>query len=271
MARSGDQADLWDGELLRRAQRSLGSEVFSEVIAQARSEPSVRVYLDVLDALTEQSETDRRRLRTEPVDYAEARQAVEYSVGSAYSLGRFRLTQDALMGLAADLETEDDPEVLERLLLAFQRPTRPNVTGTGPASGPEGRGMVLSRVQDLEVRELAVQVLGSGSPPALGSAELLVLNFEPGDERLLRRILEQAQQVNNDLLHAFCRGVRRVAEAHPTPAMLALLADTYPVQPCTSCRHEGLRLLTDRAAVPAWLRSEARLDVNPAIRALITP
>ncbi|WP_407541028.1 hypothetical protein Q0M94_06435 [Deinococcus radiomollis] len=130
--------------------------------------------------------------------------------------------------------------------------------------------MVLTRVQHPEVRELALRLLSSDSAMSLLAVDLLVLNFEEGDEELLHMLLKRSAQADDGYLHAFCSDVRRLTDAHPTPAMLTLLADCYPSQPCAHCRHQLLVLLTQRAAVPAWLQVEARLDASPETHTLMS-
>ncbi|WP_407541027.1 hypothetical protein Q0M94_06430 [Deinococcus radiomollis] len=134
-ARHGDQADSWDEALLRRARDDLGLEVFGEVMKQARSEPDVRVYLEALEVLVEQVRAERRPMSTQPIDYVQARQAVDRNgPRSAFTLRSPQLTEEALIGLAADLEHEADPDVLWLLMVAFQRRTYPNApAGTGSA------------------------------------------------------------------------------------------------------------------------------------------
>jgi hypothetical protein len=68
----------------------------------------------------------------------------------------------------------------------------------------------------------------------------------------------------------FCSGLELVTEAHPTPAMLGLLAETYAQQLCLHRRHQALVLLADHGAVPDWLREEVRLDAHPGTRRLLT-
>ncbi len=284
-ARHGDQPDHWDQALLRRARNDLDPEAFSGVMEQARSEPDVRMYLDHLETLTERARADRRPMNTEPIDYAAARRAVTEAVarkalGCPFALRSARLTEEALLGLAANLEEETDPDVLWLLMCAFQRRTYPNAPERLLVLAQhfdlrvmEQAFMALSRVQHPEVRELAMRVLSSDSPMRLLSADLLTLNFEEGDEELLCTVLKHAEQADDDLRHAFCSDVRKVTEVHPTPAMLTLLADTYPSQPCAHCRHQALLLLTEHATVatvPAWLQTEARLDADPETRALVS-
>ncbi|ULH18083.1 hypothetical protein MF271_24305 (plasmid) [Deinococcus sp. KNUC1210] len=281
--RSGEQPGVWDGELLRHAASTLTPEALSETLREAKSEPAVRVYLDALDAREAQASQERSNRQTSfsaPIDYTAARQVLQDALdrnafSAPLSFVSFRLTEEAQGKLAQDLEEETDPDTVRHLLSAFSR-------GAFPFPGPPARLlalahhpddrvaeralMALQHVQHPDVRALAIELLGSSGPLQLVAVQLLRLNFEAGDERLLRRVLEQPDHGDDDLWHAFCRQVWEVAERHPTPAMLDLLAETYPQQPCSHCRCEALELLAAHGAVPVWLQTEARLDANVETR-----
>lgn len=281
--RSGGEPDVQDNELLQLAASTLAPAVLSETLREARSTPAVRAYLDTLEAHEARARQERGNRQTSfsaPIEYTAARQVLQNALErNAFSLPlsflSFRLTEAARGKLARDLEEEPDPDTVRHLLSAFAR-------GAFPFPGPPARLLALARhpddrvaeralmalghVQHTDVRALAIELLASSGPLQLLSAQLLRLNFEAGDERLLRRVLEQADHSDDDLWQAFCRQVWEVAERHSTPAMLSLLAQTYPKQPCSHCRCEALELLVTHAAVPAWLQREAQLDAHVETR-----
>ena len=283
--RSGAEPDVQDNELLRLAASTLAPDVLSETLREARSTPAVLAYLDALETREAQARQERASRQTSfsaPIGYAAARQVLQDALNRnafSYPLNflSFRLTEEARRRLAQDLEQETNPDNLRHLLSAFTREAFPF---PGPPARlialvrhPDDRVveralMALSHVQHPEVRTLAIGLLGSSVPQQLSSAQLLRLNFEAGDERLLRHVFEKSDHADDDLWHVFCRQVWEVAERHPTLAMLRLLTDTYPKQPCSHCRCKALELLVAHAAVPAWLQREARLDAHPEMRRL---
>ena len=283
--RSGNQPGDWDNGLLRSAEHTLDPEVLSETMRRARGDPAVKVYLGALKAREDQGKQewrDHQQNSSAPIDYDQARRTVKdalarEAIGCPLALRSIRLTEEALIRLAGDVEQETDPDTLRHLLCAFVRrpfpgqPSRLLTLARHPDERVAERSIIaLSRLQHPKTRTLATELLESDSPLRLVSAKLLQLNFQDGDEVLLRRVLSHADQADDDLRHGFCRDVREVADARPTAAMLALVADTYAHQPCSHCRHEALELLAEHAAVPLWLQAEARLDANPDTRQLFS-
>jgi len=282
--RSGERPGDWDEDLLQQAERVLAPDVLHETLRMGRNDPSIRAYLDEIGK-REQRQRRRGQERFQvvhpPIDFDEARRALQDALarnadGCSPVLLSSRLTEEALARLARDLEQETDPETLHQLLCAFVGrtfpgpPTRLLALASHPDIRVAERSVIaLSRLQHPEVKALAIRLLDSDGPLRLLSAKLLRLNFEAGDACLLRRVLETTAQVDDDLWHVLCRDIREIAEAYPAPDMLDLLADTYPHQPCSHCRHTALDVLVAHSAVPRWLRHEAGLDANTQTRHLM--
>lgn len=116
-----------------------------------------------------------------------------------------------------------------------------------------------------DLRKLALRWIADGDLEC--GILLLTANFEPGDFALCTPLLESVG--DEDGRHRLASNFVAMCEAHPSADALEGLLNVYEFSPCSTCRHEAVKVLVDLDIAPDWLRQEARLDVNPETRALL--
>lgn len=174
--------------------------------------------------------------------------------------------------LSADLAQASDPKI-QRILLGIFNEQK---------ESQHGRKTLLEFTQgdDERLARAAVHALANMNHPtvrALGlelltrperrgeGLRLLARDAEAGDEvkiRELRTSLTDSQE-----RHDFLFYLPEVVSQHPSDEFTALLAEIYPYQPCSACRHNAVETLLDCKALLDWLRAEAWLDANQFMRA----
>lgn len=262
-----------EASLLRQAQSWLGPDLPTVVRGWATHDPAIARFL----AQVEHSEAERETHPPSPPDvsYSALRTLVDGQAKRSMRLvllGK-RASDQTLLRLADDLREEQNPERLRSLLALFHHRAFPH----GPApllalARHEEAGVARQALINLRafahpgVRALMLEALNQPER-ALDATELMERNFEPGDEVLMQDFLARAvQQESAPALHEAVRQLVRVARAHPTPGMLALVAAAYEHQPCSDCRARLVFFLEEAGALPASLREEAALDVSEELR-----
>ncbi|GEM47166.1 hypothetical protein [Deinococcus cellulosilyticus] len=236
--------------------------------AWAREDPLIQQFLN--DCLL--AKTVHKPIGALDTSYENISKRLEDTRAGLMQLAR-HATEQTLRRLAEDLLQETDARRLERYLLLFQR--QPFPMGPLPLlplarhDDPEVRYRAqrgLKHFQSSEVRKLALELLQDPQNASVGM-ELLTLNFQSGDERMFRDVLNQlVLQEDEDHLWSFLFELRQVAHQHPTPALLDLMAQGFEHLPCSHCRHQMVLLLKAHQKLPQWLEEEARLDLNEDLR-----
>ena len=125
----------------------------------------------------------------------------------------------------------------------------------------------LSQIADPRIRPLALDVLAN---PALSGwrrssgVDMLLSNFEPGDEALLTGLLTTPRDVNE--LHWMGMGTLDVLKANPSADAAPVLLALYEHGPCTNCRMDAIEWLGQLGALPDWLLEECRYDASEYLR-----
>jgi hypothetical protein len=116
-----------------------------------------------------------------------------------------------------------------------------------------------------ELRNAALQLISNGDLEH--GARLLVGNFEDGDLFLCAQQLEHS--TDWDQCHSLGVELLALCEAHPCLEALDCLLYVYEFSPCSVCRYDAVKALTDIEIAPAWLLEEAAFDADPDTQALV--
>lgn len=286
-----------DRTWLDQARGKAGTDTVEAVIATlASSEEDARFWLDREQQLNKALREERRRRKA-------ARQATpqgshaDRTPLTAEAVLTWARTRPAYCGVAAAWARHADPAGLQllaehvlsepdravrrALLCVFFR--HPFPLGPAPLLPlvwdeddvlAQRAAMALERLTGPEVRGVALRLL-QDPQRAWFAVGLLTRNFVTGDEEALRTgaslVLASAPagRDGDGQVHAFLQTLQEITDTHRTPALLALLAESYAFQPCAHCRAELVRVLNDASALPIWLRDEASLDASPDLRAFL--
>lgn len=121
----------------------------------------------------------------------------------------------------------------------------------------------VSRNSHLSIRQLAISMLTSGGDLE-NAAELLIHNYQPGDEIRLLEAFDPASEADDR--HAILVAIRNVLEENPEADASRLGLVIYASTSCAVCRSGAAEILKQRQVVPEWLISEIRYDSYEACR-----
>jgi hypothetical protein len=96
---------------------------------------------------------------------------------------------------------------------------------------------------------------------------LLVRNAEPGDYRIIERLL--ADTSDEDAYHRLGIDVRHFVEAHRSEEAAQSLLQLYENGPCSRCRYGVVKELLAIDRLPASLREECEYDAYSETRGLV--
>jgi hypothetical protein len=273
--------------VLTDAEECCGKEEARSALAAAQvGNPHVQAFAEAAARYEAEREAPRppyRRPLTgatyDQVKDAIARhQSGRRDIVSLYAFEHWGLSasDDDLALAAADLFTTTDDKALSLYLHLFaRRPFPGSVEPLLPlVRHPDDRVMhvafrALSQIVHPGVRALALEILADSSLHGFRRANavnLLVRNYEAGDEILLAHLIEAAD--DRDECHILGMGARHLQEIHPesdpAPALLAL----YEYGPCSLCRNHAVEMLHDTRQLPDWMLEECYYDADPDIRAM---
>ncbi|PYE49490.1 hypothetical protein [Deinococcus yavapaiensis] len=272
-----DAERVEDGELLQDARGLFGEDVVNDLLRVHEHDEDVRAYLDRVEELAGRVTANSSERAALDVSLAWARREVERSRTFNPSLMRWgeRAADADVAELARDLDVERDSGRLKAMLTVFLRrpfprdPTRLIALAEHDDSVVSYRAVrALGHLQHPDVRTLALRLLRTPGREGDG-AELLHGHVELGDEDLLTDVASRASTWSPDERHAFVKNVTKLADAHPTSALLTLLASLFALQPCAACRALLVRALAVHDALPDWLREEAAWDASEELRAFV--
>lgn len=277
-----EESDAEVEDLLHQARKRLGDDEVQRLLADlAMLYPERASQLLGFDRMQTPRPPRSTRGPHPLLSLQEARRIMRQSLETSddvcpLRLRSAKLTDEARQSLATDLSVETDLRTLRLLLCIFidggyDGELQPLLEHAWyPDELISYRAVTaLSHVQAAEVRTLALQLLTALTIETV-PIRLLFLNFQPGDEALLRSYLAEAStQTDEDTLHVVCSDLRELTKGHPTPELLQLLAETYPQQPCAPCRIRLAEVLLTHQALPTWLQEEAILDSSADLRALV--
>lgn len=122
----------------------------------------------------------------------------------------------------------------------------------------------LCRLKSPAVRKFALQRLPLRRE-GQRAVDLLVTNYEPGDERIIRERAEKSKDV--DELHEFLMELLQIIEQHPEIDN-EFLTFLYDHQPCSFCRYSVVKCLIDRNLFTVQHREECLRDAEEDTRKL---
>ena len=175
--------------------------------------------------------------------------------------------------IARDLSAETDPQRLERYLSLFRR--RPFPLDPAPllvlAEEADAKVATAARkalcvIQYPSVRALALEGVDD-DPHPWELVEMLTLNFQAGDEKVIERTLQKPW--NDEEMHWLGLAVRKVFEENQTPAAFDALLLFYELGFCTMCREGAVELLAEIGPLPDYILDECRYDAYDSTRELI--
>jgi hypothetical protein len=175
---------------------------------------------------------------------------------------------------AADLLAEENEHRLNRYLRLFGKRAFPLQIDRLLAlvRHPSNDVMIaatyaLSNVADPRVRALALEIIADDSlldRRKSGGVDLLLSNYQPGDEVLLTRLLETPR--GDYEYHSIGYRVLGLFDAHPTPSFAPALLAFYEHGPCTNCRRKVVKRLHQLAKLPNWMLAECQYDASLYLR-----
>lgn len=280
-----DDPEGWDREFVNRARYVLGDEIVEAALPGIlEAEPLVAGYIQAAQALKAERKAARSELQSvkkpRPDAYEEVWQYIRRAISMPYPPRAFpalrlqRFTPVQIRRLAHDLTQTEDVVTLRLLLFVLEKfelsdsLSRLLKLSRHSDSLIAGRAIgALGRLTHPSVRSLALTLM-QGMPDGRSDAvRLLVTNLETGDDLTLRQGLESLiSEQDEDWLHNYGRELMGLVRESPSPALLSLLAEAFPHQPCTNCRARALEVLIHHEAVPDWLVAEAALDASAKIR-----
>ncbi len=239
----------------------------------AATEPSVRAYLDALDA-----EEELERGHAEP--RTQVRKSLEQvldAIRTNTRESRFfhgshwgrRATREELQRVLEALLASSDPREMEGALRCLG--------GAGlPPLDP--RIFELTRHEDDEVRYWAGRVLSKHSLPGVRACGLEAL--ARGDLLVALEILTRSAQVDDiealvaalrpleerDQEHGVGYAILDLFEHSPEVRDARLALHVYERTPCMNCRETSVDFLVGRGEAPQWLLEECAFDADEDIR-----
>ena len=247
------------GSLLWEAKEAIGEEAARQMLAGAAT-PGLQAFARAVKEDDEvRSSRSARRLNLNGAPYEQVRQVILESRPTRLGvrgLGRWgeNASADDLARAATDLLTEENDHRLTSYLRIFQErafPLDPERLLT-LMDHPNDRVMLaaadaLSRVADPRVRARGLELLTNpehqGSLKAAG-VDLLVSNFQPGDEALLANLIRTRR--DSDELHWIGMGTRDLLKANPSADALPIRMALYEYGPCSFCRYLAAQALHKR-------------------------
>ena len=272
--RAWDDDEWHDRSSVWHAGEELGEEVVARLLAEATDPPLVR-FAQAHQAAEEERErewADRpRRQDWSVVELLQA--ATSGNLGYRLRAWGEHAAEADLRVVAERLREADDPREIRNLLYVFAGRPMPDFD---PAL------LELCRHDDAELRRRAFMACGQVTHEAVrtlglaelargielaGAIDLMVRNFEPGDEARIVAALQMPDDADEQ--HSLLMSVRNLLEANPDADASVLGLIFYAFTPCEHCRRTAVRLLLDRAAAPDWLVAECRHDNDERIRELV--
>lgn len=271
--------DLADDVLLDYIEREHGAEALAALLDAARARgPFAAAYVDHALAARERGRVARdSRPQIAGPRYSDLRAYLAQGSDRVSIIQINRWAQgadDEDLRLAAEalLATEEPRRLLAHLQIFAKRRFPLSLHLLTPyAWHPNERVArrslaAMEGLADADLRRLSGDLIAAGRyvDCALG---LFVANYQPGDETLFSRLLDQA--ADDDAAHGVVFSLNDIYAANPTPAAADLLRTMYERGPCAICRADTVAPLLKLGALPDWMRAECRYDANTSTRDLV--
>jgi hypothetical protein len=259
-------------------------ELMATLQQAARTENTVRTYLDYIEKEEAKPVVDREKMRQERRDIGRLEYPIDkILIDAKNKVGEYpgHYMQSGIYATPDELETvyrhilnESDPEVLVRLLWIFRRAMLPRLDDKlfNWANGSHEKLRsaaiaALSRVKDERVHQLARQKAETGS--LLGAdqhaLDLFSNNYESGDATLITSSLAEIEP-NLGEAHSLGYSLRKVVEKNNDPALAEALLWVYENTPCGVCRFFAIKQLHEWGSLPQEVLFECKYDAEDDIR-----
>ncbi|PWF46061.1 hypothetical protein C7C56_016715 [Massilia glaciei] len=171
----------------------------------------------------------------------------------------------------AALLASDEPEHVKRLFRCFAKTGLPRFDNRMlrwlTHSDEQVRWAAVKALAPIthgELRQAGKQLIADGD--IANGVALLVNNFEAGDFSICAGHLAGLDDA--DERHDLAGKLLDLCEAHPGVGALDCLLEVYELSPCSTCRRQAVKALTDTNTAPAWVLAECAFDADPRTRAL---
>lgn len=176
-----------------------------------------------------------------------------------------------LLQMANRIETEEDKKKLCCYLAIFHSVDLPSLSprllsliNDKESSVRQATVMALSRLQDRQVRKLALELLlARGAEEVEYGLRLLEKNFDQTDTVVVARALKAVKKEHDR--HRISECLLRLTEANGQAA-LGFLPWVLENSPCPACRKQALQLLVASECAPLGFFVEAQWDVDREVR-----
>ncbi len=265
---------------------------FSQLLHQhAQSDETVQIYFEYLDkrgvldrsvsqcdrdaARKDSHERIRKQYKLEKI-LIDARNKKGDFPGHYATFGK-HATKEELDAVYASLISENDPEVLMRLLWVFRRAELPRLEdvlfqwANGSDEGIRDSVITaLTQIKDEKVHELAKEKVTKSDllGPDNGAIGLFHKNYEESDAELISSALSSLM-VNDEDAHALGYDLIELSELYEDANLSNALEWVYEYTPCTFCRYRALMQLRKFGAIDAKIAEECQFDANEDIRAFV--
>jgi hypothetical protein len=200
------------------------------------------------------------------------REAGKYP-GHYVTFGKHATPEELEKVYACLLNEHYDPTRI-RLLWVFRRAKLPRIDDIvldwANSNNAELRAAslaALSQFSDPRIHQLAKMKAETGQ--IFGADEdaldLFILNYENGDELLIKNSLDHLRPIPNDA-HSLGYSILMLADQHENAALTDLLSWVYENTPCAHCRSRAITWLDRFHQFSDALRFECEYDADKAIR-----
>lgn len=255
-------------------EKSGEAEVAKALEEAAKTDPRIDAWRRA-SLVARQGSVPSRMDILKKLTYAELRQRfAEFPVGMLLFWGKHASVED--VSAAADgLKSAHSVDETEAHLAIFADRAFPGDAGILVTLARAENGAIsrraaaaLTNIRHSSVRELALEVIGRGSPAGDFAIEMLSANLQPGDYEVAVNWFEQEQDVTTR--HRLGIGLRHLIEAHPSEEFEGRIQTAlYEWGPCSFCRKIAVERLLQRGELSAQVRAECLFDSNDEIRALV--
>ncbi len=271
-----DDPDFWDGDfLLRETEEKVGAEAVAAAVKQAQvADPRIAAYMHIV--LERRSYRERHWQEQKPDPAKLSYEEIEETIYSRRSGLQFleiwgqHASERDLLKIAGKLQTEQDPNIVRRLLAVFRKGRFPLDYGLlfGLSQHPDYlvAGPAISALENIShpsVREFALDMIAQSIWTGWMTG-LLNKNYQDGDWQLITEITQR--NLDREEYHSLGFSVRDIFSAHPTPDSVAALLNLYEKGPCANCRVSVIKCLHQLQAIPPWMIEECRRDSNFYLR-----
>jgi hypothetical protein len=241
------------------------------------NDPVPRAHEETSEEARQEAVRDRTRLEL-PLEKILSDAAI--GVGkypSQYMRFGRHATREELQLVLARLAVEEDVKARVRLLWVFRRAPLPEL---------HPRVWELAHAADHETQEAAMEALAQHRDSRIGNLaraklvstdfsprnaevlDLLINNYEAGDEVVLMSALRRLPPGDDFEVHSLCFSILAICKNNGGAPALDMLRWCYEATPCTLCRCKAVAAMIARDSLPPDIAQECHYDANEETRRL---